>query len=80
MMECDSESTVPEWLIEYPETFPVFSELGLDCTCGGRSLRFLCEQNEMDADFVVAALLKAIANHASAPRPADPERDLKFEV
>lgn len=64
-MQCDSESSVPDWIIEYPRTQAVFDELRIDCSCGGRSLRFLCEQRGIDPDVVVAALHRAITIHES---------------
>lgn len=42
LMFCDLDSSIPEWIIEYPETTAIFNELGLDISCGGKSLRYIC--------------------------------------
>jgi iron-sulfur cluster repair protein YtfE (RIC family) len=42
MTSCDLETSVPEWVIERPETLPVFQEWGIDYSCGGKSLAYAC--------------------------------------
>ncbi len=53
---CDLQSSVPEWLIEHPETASVFEKLGIDTACSGRSLLYLCEQNGLDSVEVLRRL------------------------
>jgi len=38
MDECDLDTSVPDWIIEHPETLATFQELGIDYGCGGKSL------------------------------------------
>jgi iron-sulfur cluster repair protein YtfE (RIC family) len=57
MSECDLDTPVPDWVIEHPDTFGVFQELGIDCCCGGKSLEYACRQNGLDAEAVLAKLL-----------------------
>lgn len=69
MTECDLETTVPEWMIEHPETFAVFRDANIDCSCGGKSLRYACEQQGLDADAVLDQLRRMIeANRDSDQR------------
>ena len=60
MSECDLETAVPDWLIEHPEILPVLEELGIDYSCGGKSLEYACQERELDADLVVARLRRVI--------------------
>ncbi|MBI3465040.1 MAG: DUF542 domain-containing protein [Planctomycetes bacterium] len=34
-MECDLDTSVPDWIIEHPETLALFQEFGIDYCCGG---------------------------------------------
>ena len=43
-MDCDLDSSIPDWLIEHPETSVVFERLGMDNSCAGKSLRYVCNQ------------------------------------
>lgn len=54
---CDLDTTVPEWVIEYPSTLAVFQELGIDYSCGGKSLGYACLQRGLDANVVLAKLI-----------------------
>lgn len=60
---CDADSSVPDWIVEYPETQPVFDEFRIDCSCGGRSLKFICLQQGLEPDTVLSAVCRAIAQH-----------------
>jgi len=44
MTECSPETSAPDWIIEYPETLAVFQELGIDYSCGGKSLELACRE------------------------------------
>jgi regulator of cell morphogenesis and NO signaling len=57
MNECDLDTSVPDWVVEHPETLGVFQELGIDTCCGGKSLGFACRQRGLDAEAVLARLL-----------------------
>lgn len=48
MSDCDLETSVPDWIIEHPETEVLFRQWGIDTSCGGKSLRYLCEQQHLE--------------------------------
>jgi regulator of cell morphogenesis and NO signaling len=56
MSECDLDTSVPDWVIDHPETLSVFQELGIDTCCGGKSLGFACRQQGLDPQAVLATL------------------------
>jgi regulator of cell morphogenesis and NO signaling len=60
MTSCDLDTTVPDWVIEHPETRSVFQELGIDDSCGGKSLSYACQQRGLDADVVLMKLLRRV--------------------
>ncbi|MCC7339142.1 MAG: hypothetical protein IT422_28955 [Pirellulaceae bacterium] len=41
-MDCDLETSIPDWIIEHPQTQRVFDALELDTSCGGKSLEYVC--------------------------------------
>jgi regulator of cell morphogenesis and NO signaling len=56
MTSCDLDTSVPDWLIDHPETLAVFQELGIDYACGGKSLAFACREREHDPPNVLEKL------------------------
>jgi iron-sulfur cluster repair protein YtfE (RIC family) len=60
MSECGLETSVPDWVIDHPETLSVFQELGIDTCCGGKSLGFACRQRGLDGEAVLALLLRRL--------------------
>ncbi|PQO30766.1 hypothetical protein C5Y96_15015 [Blastopirellula marina] len=60
MTACDLETSVPDWIIDHPETIGVFQELGIDYSCGGKSLKYLCEKEGLDAKEVLKRLHEMI--------------------
>ncbi len=63
MLECDAHTSVPDWVIEYPETLAIFDEFGIDSSCGGKSLAFACIQRELDVETVLSLIRRAIESH-----------------
>lgn len=57
MNKLDINDPIVEWAIEYPDAIPLFERYGIDYTCGGKSLRYACEQRELDVDEIVKAIL-----------------------
>ncbi len=57
MTSCDLDTSVPDWVVDHPETLVVFQEFGIDCSCGGKSLAFACRERGLDAAMVLAELL-----------------------
>ena len=60
MTSCDLETSVPDWIIEHPQTLAVFLQFGLDYSCGGKSLRYLCQQQGVNAEYVLDTLLRLL--------------------
>lgn len=58
MTSCDLDTSVPDWIIEHPDTLAVFQELGIDYSCGGKSLAYACGRRGLDAAAVLAMLLR----------------------
>lgn len=56
---CDLDSSIHECIEEHPETQSVFEKFGLDCSCGGKSLGYQCDQRELDRRFVWEAARRA---------------------
>lgn len=54
-MHCDLDSSIPDWIIDHPATAGVFDRLGIDVSCGGKSLEYLCRKQGLDP---VAVLLE----------------------
>lgn len=60
MLECDADTSVPDWVIEYPETLAIFDEFRIDSSCGGKSLAFACIQRGLDVEAVLLVIRDAI--------------------
>jgi len=69
----DHDSPLPEWILDVPASADVFDRWGLDTSCGGKSLDFVCRQAGLDPAVVLADLLPLLPPEAEAlPRPAQP--------
>jgi regulator of cell morphogenesis and NO signaling len=60
MTECDRDTSVPDWVIEHPETLAVLQEFGIDYTCGGKSLDHACRERGLEVTSVLNTLRRAI--------------------
>lgn len=58
-MHCDLHTSLPDWIIDYPETATVFKELGIDVSCEGKSLEYVCRQQGLDPQLVLDRLVQA---------------------
>ena len=71
MQYVDETSSVPDWLIEYPALLAYFEQLGIDYSCGGKSLDVACRERGLDAAEVIRAceqlLRSAGGSRASQP-------------
>lgn len=61
MTDCSPATSVPDWIIDHPETLSVFEELGIDYSCGGKSLERACQDRALSLRLVLAKLHAAIA-------------------
>ncbi|WP_238388694.1 DUF542 domain-containing protein [Roseimaritima ulvae] len=64
---CDLDTSIPDWIIEHPETTRVFVDLGLDVHCGGKSLEYVCQHQGLSPPAVLQQLWAAV-NQAAAQR------------
>lgn len=60
MTSCDLDTSVPDWIIDYPETMAVFEELGIDYSCGGKSLAYTCKERGLNMETVLARLRRCL--------------------
>ncbi|MFO0935100.1 MAG: DUF542 domain-containing protein [Gemmataceae bacterium] len=63
MSDCDLDTSVPDWIIDHPETLPVFERLGIDTSCGGKSLEYACQQRGLNPQTVLDQLRRVSAGH-----------------
>ena len=56
MPESGLETSVPDWVIDYPQTLAIFQALGIDVSCGGKSLEYVCLQKGLHPETVLAKL------------------------
>jgi regulator of cell morphogenesis and NO signaling len=70
MTSCDLDSSVPDWIIDHPETTCVFETWGIDSSCGGKSLAYACRERGINADDILRQLHAAInSSDGDAERP-----------
>jgi regulator of cell morphogenesis and NO signaling len=62
MTSCDRDTSVPDWIIDHPETLAIFQDLGIDCSCGGKSLAFACRERKLDPETVLASLQRCLSD------------------
>ena len=55
------DSGVIDWVIDYPETLVFFRKLGIDYSCGGKSLEYACREQGHDVCVVMTQIQQAIA-------------------
>ena len=60
MTDCDLSTPASDWIIEHPETLPLFQEWGIDYTCPGKSLEYACYQKQLDPTQTLARLLRSL--------------------
>lgn len=61
MISCDLDTSVPDWIIEHPETLAMFRELGIDYCCGGKSLAYACQEQGLDGQAVLLKLHQCLS-------------------
>ena len=66
MTSCDLDTSVPDWIIEHPETLAVFEALGIDCSCGGKSLAYACRERGLAVKTVLLELRRCLDPHSPA--------------
>lgn len=53
MQHVDETSSVPDWIIEYPALLSYFEQLGIDYSCGGKSLEIACGERGLNIGDVI---------------------------
>ncbi|QDU59606.1 hypothetical protein Pan216_04370 [Planctomycetes bacterium Pan216] len=57
---CDLDTSVPDWIIDHHKTLSVFREFGIDDSCGGKSLGYVCDQQGINGKLVLKMLQRKI--------------------
>jgi iron-sulfur cluster repair protein YtfE (RIC family) len=68
MTPCDLDTSVPDWVIEHPETLAVFQDWRIDYSCGGKSLGYTCRERGLDAEVILATLLRRVGDEEQPER------------
>lgn len=74
MQRIDWDCSIVDWLIEHPAQLALLEELGIDYSCGGRSLGTACDDAAVErSHFAQRATTQALAADAEAEvvRPLD---------
>lgn len=74
MTSCDLDTSVPDWIIEHSEIMPLLMELGIDYSCGGKSLAYACREKGLNAAVVLKELrrfLKSEGDNTSTEEMTD---------
>ncbi|MDA8743552.1 hypothetical protein N9N28_02860 [Rubripirellula amarantea] len=79
-MNCDLDTSIPDWIIEHPETSRIFLELELDTSCGGKSLSYLCIHKDLDPNIVLRHLRQVIAVSENGKRSLDGRAKRNFNA
>ncbi|MCA9906140.1 MAG: DUF542 domain-containing protein [Anaerolineae bacterium] len=61
-MHCNLDTSIPDWIIDHPESAAVFKALGVDACCEGKSLEYVCHQQGLDPQNVLNLLLRMSNN------------------
>lgn len=60
MTKCNLDSSVTDWIIEYPIVLRLFQELEIDYCCSGKSLEFACREQNLDPQTVPASVSRLL--------------------
>lgn len=66
MDDLDLHSSVPDWVIDFPGSLAVFKELGIDYSCGGKSLETACREQGLNPKQVLSRLAASRSNNGSS--------------
>lgn len=64
MSDHDLERSLVDWVIDVPESRIVFEAFGLDYSCAGKSLEYVCRQRGIHPQDVLAKIHRAVADSA----------------
>jgi len=69
-MTADLETSTADWVVDHPETLPVFEQYGVEYTCGGKSLAYACQEQRIDPAWFLRELERTMAL-SRPPGPRD---------
>lgn len=75
LVNCDLNTSIPDWIIDYPETADVFEQLQLDTSCAGKSLDYLCYQRGLCPSVVLQMLKEVIQSGRPSGRTRSQRED-----
>lgn len=58
--EDNLEISATDWVLDHPQTTPLFDRHGVDYSCAGKSLRYACRQAGVEPEAFLAELLVMI--------------------
>lgn len=67
MSELDLDSSVVDWAIEQPRAAVLFETLGIDYSCGGKSLRYECQRQQLNPADVLERLQRLLKEQSEPP-------------
>ncbi len=70
----DLDQSVPELLIDHAPLLAVFKRLGIEYTCGGKSLQTACRERGLDPDHVARLCAEYLAQEQDASSLPDDGR------
>jgi len=73
MSNRDLDTPVPDWVMKHPATLTIFQEVGIDCSCGGKSLAYACSHQGIDEQVVLKKLLGCLLVEERGPAAHDAE-------
>lgn len=59
--DSDLEKSLVDWVIDVPASEAVFIAYGLDYSCGGKSLEYVCRQHALDPREILNKIREALA-------------------
>lgn len=65
----DLDTSVPDWLIEYPQLLRMFEKLDIDSSCGGKSLEFACSERSLDPEVILRQIWTFLHNRDDTSSP-----------
>jgi len=66
VIQCTVDDAVTDWVIDYPMTEAVFQRLGIDHSCGGKSLKYACLKLGLDPQKVLSILYDLIEQQTNS--------------
>jgi regulator of cell morphogenesis and NO signaling len=63
--DLDLDTSAADWAVEHPAATRLFEELGIDYSCAGKSLGYVCRQRGLDPHAVLTQLRRALEDRDS---------------